>query len=205
MRNVLFLSLLILFSFNTYGQSIGKVFESMPNSLSYPLSQVNRLDMMDLYQSGVTAEITDMLNSKCTLENYSENYLQWKSGNNRFELILLSMVNDSKMICLVRTICGPVCESEITFYSTSWKKISSDNLLTPAKVIDFVKESPDDYSDLTKVLDISIMEYHWDPEKKSLIQQFNTPNYIAAEEKEKILPYLKSDPVELKWTGIRFE
>jgi len=62
--------------------------------------------------------------------NYTDSYLQLKTSDiGTFQLKLLSLVNNTKIICTIKTVCGEACDSNIRFYSTGWEEIDEKTLL----------------------------------------------------------------------------
>lgn len=183
------------------GQTVDELFVSMPSGLMPALNNTNRLDLLDLYKAGEKAEVKDMLNGTCILEEYTSDYLRWGTGDNRNELILLPMINDSKLICYIQTVCAPVCDSKLRFFTTSWKELDSSTLITPAGSDFFIDGSDgEDYAsaDVGTNSGISFMRFDYNPEKKELYQQFTSLDYPDSEK-------AKNEPKKYKWTGLRFE
>jgi hypothetical protein len=54
-------------------------------------------------------------------------------------------------------------------------------------------------------LDISLMQFRYDPDNHEMLQYYNTPQYLSADDKAKATPYLKDSPVAFEWNHTRFE
>jgi hypothetical protein len=119
------------------------------------------------------------------------------------------MVNDSKVVCLIRTVCAPACDSNLEFYTIGWKKLNAEVLITPADKKQFMKDGVDPNEQKVRnaliPLDISLMQFHYDSGSRRLLQYYNTPQYLSADDREKVMPYLKDAPVVFKWNQTRFE
>jgi len=109
---------------------------------------------------------------------------------------------------LIQTVCAPVCDSRIEFYTTSWKKLAASVFVTLAGKNDFLKDSINPDNEEVKnaliPLDISLMQLHYDPDKKELQQNFTTPEYLSKPDRIKAMPYLKETPKRFKWNLTRF-
>jgi hypothetical protein len=119
------------------------------------------------------------------------------------------MINDSKIAGLIQTVCAPVCDSYLEFYTTSWKKLAASAFITFADKYDFLKEGihPEDETVKNALipLDIFLMQLHYEPENQELQQYYTTPDYINEEDRDKVKPYLKEAPKRFKWNLTCFE
>jgi len=110
---------------------------------------------------------------------------------------------------VIRTACAPVCDSYLAFYTVNWKQLNSNAFITPAKKDRFIKAdiNPDEQEVRNALipLDISLMQFQYNPDTRELLQYYNTPQYLSAGDKEKATPYLKDTPVVFKWNQNRFE
>jgi hypothetical protein len=206
------ISILFLFvglPFLLPAQTAEKVFASMPESMLLTLTEINRLELVELYKGELPAAVENQMGDSCFLTHMTDDYLQIREEKNSLELIVLPMINDSKVICLIRTVCAPLCDSNLEFYTVNWKKLNADVFITPASKAQFIKDGVD--FDEQKVrnalvpLDISLMQFRYDPDSRELLQYYNTPQYLGADDKEKARFYLKDAPVAFKWNQTRFE
>jgi hypothetical protein len=201
--------LTVLYVVSLDAQTAEKMFIAMPEPILPVLDAAKRLELTENYKAGLKAEIKTQLEDTCVLLRMTDEYLQVRNSNSNWEMILLPLVNDSKVICLIRTVCIPVCDSKLEFYTTNWKKLDADLFFTFADKIYFLKDdiNLDDNeirNDLIP-LDISLMELRYDPDKQELLQYYNTPRYLSSDEQEKVKRYLKEIPAVFKWNKSRFE
>ena len=191
------------------GQTISELFVKLPESIGLPIACSDRLDLIDLYKAGEKATVTDSFDDSCSMLRLTDDYLQIQTGKNTMELFLLPMINDSKIVGLIQTVCAPVCDSYLEFYTTSWKKLAGSLFITVADKYDFLKEEVRPKDEKVKnalvPLDISFMQLHYDPEKQELLQYYTTPDYLSETDRVKVMPYLKETPKRFKWNLIRFE
>jgi len=204
--------ILFLLSFSVHriqGQTASELFVKLPDAEFLPLTVSNRLDLIDLYKAGQNATVKNRFDDSCLIVRMTDNYLQIQTGKNTVELFLLPMINDTKIIGLIQTVCAPVCDSKLDFYTTSWKKLSASVFITFANKYDFLKEgiNPEDEKVKNALipLDISLMQLHYDPDKQMLQQYYTTPDYLSADDKENVMPYLTDAPKQFKWNQMRFE
>jgi Protein of unknown function (DUF3256). len=189
-------------------QNMENLFLSMPSEIIPTINQSKRLDLLDLYKAGKKSEIRDLLGGVNVLTVFQDDFMRIETGTHSLELISLPMVNDSRLLLVIKTVCGPVCDSELSFYSVQWKKLDAELFLNPADKDWFVLEGADLNDPMVKnallSLDISLMKFSYDPEMKQLIQEYQTPEYLDLEQQEKVKKYLKQEPKIYRWNGIRF-
>ena len=186
-------------------QTLEDLFLSMPAKILPTINRERRLDLVYLHKVGEKAETRDQLSSIYLLTAFQDNYIQIQSDNNSLELISLPMINDSRIILVIKTICVPACDSEWNFYTDQWKKIDPTAILQPVGKEWFIPETTDRNNLNTQALDIDLMKFSYDPEKKMLVQEYQSPERLIPEEKEKIKKYLKNEAKTYRWTGMRFE
>jgi Protein of unknown function (DUF3256). len=190
-------------------QNMENLFLSMPSEIIPTINQSKRLDLLDLYKSGKKSEIRDLLGGVNVLTALQDDFIRIETGTHSLELISLPMVNDSRLLLVIKTVCDPVCDSELSFYTVQWKKLEAELFLNPADKDWFVLEGADLNDPMVKnallSLDISMMKFSYDPETKQLIQEYQTPEYLDLEQQKKVKKYLKQEPKIYRWNGIRFE
>ena len=209
MNNKILLSFTgLLLSGLLYAQDVALVFKNMPQELIMTVDSVKRLDLMDLYNDGFPARVMNSFNDTVVLKEFTSDYLLLKTGQSVMEVALLPMINDSKIICLINTVCAPVCDSRISFYTTEWKLLPMEVFFTPVESEWFVKEGVDktgnDYQDLLSMLDMNLMMFHIEKNQFELVQTFTTPDYLSKNEQNKVKSVLKSEPKVFSWNKTRF-
>lgn len=210
MKNIISILLLIsCFPFPAPAQTAEKLFASLPESLSLTWTEINRLELMELYKGGLTATVKNRLGDSCFLTRMTDDYLQVQEGKSSLEIIVLPMVNDSKVVCLIHTVCAPLCDSHLAFYTVKWKKLDGKAFIIPAGKTRFIKEGVNPCEQKVRnvllPLDILLMQFRYDPDSRELLQYYNTPQYLSSDDREKAAAYLRNTPVVFKWSGIRFE
>jgi hypothetical protein len=189
-------------------QEISVYFLSMPGELIFPLDINRKKELVNTYKEKQQAEIKNLFNDTVFLRQMTDNYLLMQSGISQTEIALLTMSNHSKIICMINTVCAPVCDSRIRFYSTDWKQMNTDDFFIPEEPSRFFRENPGEEEKIiiqSCLSDISLMEYHINPENMSLIQTYNTPQYIDRENALQIKSSLKEMPKIFKWIKNRYE
>jgi hypothetical protein len=209
-QKIIFTALLLAIAINLVkAQTVSELFVKSPEREFLTLTTSDRLDLIDMYKAGQKAVVKNLLDDTCSLISLKNDYMQLVIGENTTEMFLLTMINDSKIVGLIQTVCAPVCDSKLEFYTTTWKKIDTSAFITLAGKNDFIKEGINTENQSIKnaliPLDISLMQLHYEPDKQELHQFYRTPEYLSETEMTKAMPYLTGTPKLFKWNQIRFE
>jgi len=209
-QKIIFTALLLSITIHfIQAQTISELFIKSPQAEFLTLTNSDRLDLLDMYKAGQKAVVKNLLDDTCSLISLKDNYMQLVIGKNTTEIFILPMINDSKIVGLIQTVCAPVCDSRLEFYTTTWKKIDNSAFITLAGKNDFLKEgiNPEDENIKNALipLDISLMQLHYEPDKQELHQFYTTPEYLSETDMAKAMPYLNGAPKQFKWNQIRFE
>ncbi|MDR2683124.1 MAG: DUF3256 family protein [Dysgonamonadaceae bacterium] len=199
LKSILLLSVCWL-AVSLQAQTTKEAFIALPENLSADLSAYSRMDLIDLYHAGLPARVKNSFGDTLTLEKLTPDYLRLHTGKGSLQLIILTMVNESQLYCLIRTVCGPVCDSRMEFYSPSWNRLQTNTFITPAAPDFFVEQQPD-----APGPDIVWMQWLYEPETAVLQQIYNTPAYLGPDERQRIQPLVKATSRSFRWTGMRFE
>ena len=190
-------------------QTVGEMFIKMPESELLTLTASHRSDLINLYKAGKNATIKNRFEDSCSIISMKEEYLQIRTGNHTLEMFLLPMINDSKIIGLIQTVCAPVCDSQLEFFTTSWKKLTTSVFISFAGKYDFLKEGVNREEEKVKnaliPLDIFLMQLRYNPENRELQQFYTTPDYLSETDRIAVKPYLIDVPKRFKWNLTRFE
>jgi|GEM_PF-5624862 len=116
---------LLICSFSlSYSQKITPFFTSAPDEIIGAISQNQRKDLVDYYQAGKTATITNTLNGKSQLVKLSDDFVALKTSSAGSLEIKMLPINDTTYIfATIHTVCGEMCDSRISFYNSSWKPL----------------------------------------------------------------------------------
>ncbi len=197
MKHIIIIMSLCLPGLPAQSQSMRTVFGALPPSVDLLIDSLKRQDLMDFYESGHNTGIANAFNENCKLFAFSDNYLKLECGIVQLELALLPLINESKIICCIKTACAPVCDSQLTFYTSNWKPIDSSELITPVPTSWFF--GGDTLPAIDGFPDIELMQYSFLPDQQLLVQTYKSPEYLTKETKEQIEPLLKNTSKTYEW------
>jgi hypothetical protein len=206
-RLLIFISIFCVAS--AFAQDMKSVFVAMPDSITPLLTKVNREDFIDFLDSNMKAEVQNRFGNVAEMKVLTDDYtLVQTSEVGTLELKLLPVNDSTKVVCMVRTVCASACDSDVRFYSSDWKEeLEADIFLQKPSVNAFFLPN-DTISEegalICKKADMHLMKASLSKDDTSLAFLYMTPDYLNKEDKEKLLSYLRKDPIVLRWQDGKF-
>ncbi len=186
------------------------LFRAIPDSITPLLTEVNRADFIDFLDSNMKAEVKNRFGRPSELKKLTDNYLFLQTTDrSSLEMKLLPMNDSVQVICVVKTVCAPVCDSNIRFYDEAWKELSADEFITlpqadafylSADTLDAVA-----FADVRRKADMDLMKANLSPDAATLTFIYTTPEYMNKDDREKLVPYLKKEGLKFEWREGRFQ
>lgn len=210
MKRIVVVLLFIGFAVCLKAQKMEDVFVKMPDNIIVQLEEAWRKDLVDLFKSGKAATLENTMQGKSVLLKLTDDYLLLQSTErSTIELKLLPLINDTYIICVIETVCAPIADSRLCFYTTEWQMLSSDELFIPVSEDWFYQEDVDrlspEFVDVKSRLDMYLVKYSLSAEHTMLTAEYTTPQYLDEEYREKAKSILKSVPKTYEWKSGRFE
>ena len=209
MRIKLWMLLCILSISSAFAQDMKSFFISMPDSIAPLLTKVNKEDCVDFLAYNMKAEVKNRFGGATELKVLTDDYLFLQTtANSNMEMKLLPVNDSTKVVCMIKTVCSSACDSEVHFYSSDWKQklMTTDYLSKPEGDMFFlpVDSSDEEYALIRKEANIHLLKASLSKEDVSLTFIYTTTDYLNKENKEKLEPYLRKEPVVLKWQEGKF-
>ena len=209
MRKVLLIVVSVLCGISASAQDMKSVFIAMPDSITPLLTKVNKEDFVDFLDSNMKAEVKNRFDGTAEMKVLTEDYtLVQTSEIGTLEMKLLPVNDSTKVICMVKTVCASACDSDVRFYTSDWsKELDAASLLQrPSADVFFLPN--DTLSEegvlVRKKADMHLMKVSLSKDAPTLTFIYTTPDYLNQEDKEKLLPHLRKEPVVLEWKDGKF-
>ena len=191
-------------------QSLAKdFFVSMPDSPCPSLTTVNRADCIDFLESHMRAEVTNRLNGKSEMTALTPDYIRIRLTSVSTWQMKVLQTDTAQVICTVSTVCGPVCDSRIHFYTTRWGELPVGDFLhsLPTKD-DFILPPADStdiylYQDLMRQADMTLLRADLSASEPTLTFTYTTPEYMEPEAGQKMAVYVRG-PIVYDWSEGKF-
>lgn len=210
MKRIAFFITVCAFALGAKAQDVDALFVAMPDGGIPQLESAWRKDLVDLYNSGKEARLKNTMNGFSTLKKMTQDYLLLQvTDRSTIEIKLLPLVNNTKVICMVKTVCAPAADSRVEFFTTEWEPLDSSEMFVPVAADWFIKEDADRNSaaflDAASRLDMDLMEYHLSPDSLTLTATYSTPQYLSSEDRRRVIPFLKESPKVYMWDKHHFK
>jgi hypothetical protein len=200
------LILLFFLSLSTIveAQQVGDLFKAMPPELLPGVSEGNKT--MLLVDSGKTTVPYTL--GEIVKEAYGNDYLRLQTSKiGTLQLKLLPVSEDSVVVCLIKTVCGNVCDSHISFYTSEWKKLGKEAFLPTISAEIFLNSSQkksenDKYA--VSLPDIYPISATFNETGTDLTLTFHYKERLAEEQIQQLEPLLKGDSLVLTWKNGSF-
>ncbi|MEG1728630.1 MAG: DUF3256 family protein [Bacteroidaceae bacterium] len=188
-------------------QTITDVFTAMPDSLQPLLTKTNRLDLIDFKKSKMKAEVTNNLNGKTELKELTDHYLSLVLTPVSLCEMKMLPIEDTYILCVVKTIKAVAQESEVAFYSLDWKKLDTAIYLKYPMLSAFWKKPnkklENAYHRAQKIYSVPYLEVHLKANTADLTMHLNLDELLIEERKE-VSDFLHKDFV-LSWQNGKFQ
>ena len=209
MRRRLLIIVSIFCALSATAQNMKSVFVSMPDSIAPLLTQTNKEDCIDFLDSNMKAVVKNRFGNEAEMKALTENYvLMQTSPVGTLEMKLLPVNDSTNVVCMVKTVCASACDSEVHFYTSDWsKKLDAKNFLqTPEADAFFLPNDTltDEDILIRKKADMHLMKVSLSKDDASLTYIYSTPDYLNEEDREKLLPHLRKEPIVLRWQDGKF-
>ena len=190
-------------------QDMKTVFVAMPDSVTPLLTKVNREDCIDFLDSNMKAVVKNRFGNGAEMKVLTDDYVLMQTSEvGMLELKLLPLADSTKVICMVKTVNVPVADSSVRFYTSDWSQQLDvkEFLQLPSMDAFFLpNDSLKDEAILTrKKADMHLMKAQLSKEDTSLTFTYTTPDYLNEEDREKLSPHLRKEPIVLRWSEGKF-
>ena len=209
MRKVFLIVVSVLCGISASAQDMKSVFIAMPDSITPLLTKVNKEDFVDFLDSNMKAEVKNRFDGTAEMKVLTEDYTLVRTSElGTLEMKLLPVNDSTKVICMVKTVCASACDSDVRFYTSDWsKELDAASLLQrPSADVFFLLN--DTLSEegvlIRKKADMHLMKASLSKDVPTLTFIYTTPDYLNQEDKEKLLPHLRKEPVVLEWKDGQF-
>ena len=209
MQRILLIVLTFFCALSATAQNMKSVFVSMPDSIAPLLTQTNKEDCIDFLDSNMKAVVKNRFGNEAEMKALTENYvLMQTSPVGTLEMKLLPVNDSTNVVCMVKTVCASACDSEVHFYTSDWsKKLDAKNFLqTPEADAFFLPNDTltDEDALIRKKADMHLMKVSLSKDDASLTYIYSTPDYLNKEDRGKLLPHLRKEPIVLRWQDGKF-
>lgn len=204
MRKILFL-LLLFVSAGGFAQSINEIFKTMPEHILPGFSVDNRTMLV----VDTTTTIIPYELGKMEKTTHTPDYLKIKTSEvGTTQIKLLPLANDGFVICVIKTVCSKVCDSQIQFYDAQWQAMDRELYLpamSPEIFFNPELKNSGKYNFALSLPDIYPVWAEFVANSNNMTLTLDYKNYLSAEQLSDIEPFIKNQTIILKWDKTSFK
>ncbi|MFV0328841.1 MAG: DUF3256 family protein [Dysgonomonas sp.] len=208
MKKIIFIIALFA-SISVSAQNIGEVFLTMPDDIIFGLEAAGKEKLVSNHDDTTGIVVDRGVLGEMERIAISDDFISLQTSEaGTIQIKLLPLINDSKIICVVKTVCAKMCDSQIQFYTTKWMPIPQGDLF-PKKDKDwFIKADVDrnsqDFQNAYAALDMNPIVITLSAEDTSIAASYDIENYLATDDYKKIKPYL-IDSKKFVWDKLSYK
>lgn len=204
MKTIFFILSLLLFGLVVQSQNISPLIIAMPDDMLNGVALDQRKLLITPENDSSQVEIVNAMGDTIKRIGFSDDFIALQTSKiGTLQIKLLPLVNNSQIVGVITTVCGPVCDSHIDFYATDWKPLNQSNLFPEINKNNFLKDDIDRESEAFKnaaaVLDMTPIKLNFSATDKNITVVYDIRKYLSKEDYESLLPFLKEKPLTYTW------
>ncbi len=144
MKNKFYTLLLSLLALPLAAKDMADFLFVIPNAV-LPQIELNRLkDMVDMKKANQLAKTANILGGYSELSVLTDDYAKLEVSENMTlefkQFTIPNKVDSDTIICAIRTTCAPLCDSDVSFFTSDWKAINNSVKFSKPSVVDFLNQ-----------------------------------------------------------------
>ncbi|MFT3993297.1 MAG: DUF3256 family protein [Dysgonomonas sp.] len=207
---ILTLTILLGNIYSVLAQDINTVFLSVPDSIIFGLEAEHKDRLLANPKDTAKVLVESTFYSRIERKGITDSYIALQTSEaGNIQIKLLPLVNDSKIICVVKTVCGDACDSQIKFYTTKWATIPQTDLFPKPTIDWFIKSDSDrnsqDFQNAVTSLDMNPIKIALSPDNDNISVIYDIKAYLSEEDYKRIQPFLIEEPKILTWDKVSYK
>lgn len=191
-------------------QEMRKLFIDMPDQLMPLQTKIDREDFVDFLESNMRAQVKNKFDYPAELKVLTPDYLLMQTtAISTLQMKLLQRTEGSPVVCMVKTVNGPVADSSIRFFTTGWEELLAADYIQLPAVDDFllpvVNEEDKEKRRLAKQkIDMSFFRIELQPTDSRMNIYCTSIHNLNKEDSTALQPFFKAEPIVYQWSGSQF-
>ena len=106
-----------------------ELWQSMPDAMIPYLTKNQRIELVDFMDMKVKADVKNQFGEETVMDTLTADFASVRlNASSMMQLRLMPSPDQDSIICMVRSVLGPVAESEVLFYDQNWNRIGEQSL-----------------------------------------------------------------------------
>lgn len=208
MKNLIFI-LLSFISINLSAQDVTAIFANVPDDVVYNLSPEDKI-VLTSNPTDTAVQIENSLEGITKRLAISADYIALQTSEaGTVQIKLLPLINDSKIICVINTVCGKACDSQIRFYNTNWVALDKTALFAKKALSWFLKPDNDttneNYKNALTIVNKLPVKLTLNATDLTVKAEYDAQNHLTKEDYDALKPYLTEQPKTFTWNRTAFQ
>lgn len=204
---ILTLLLSVLTFLYTDAQDVASAWKAMPLSIHPTIDNTTRLDLIDLYQAGMTAQAATLINDTARLEVMGETYLRLRTSRASHLQIKVLRYGRNTLYGVITTVEGPAANSHIDLYDAQWQPLNTAKYFTAPTLDDFIllpARAKEERRELHNKIALHTLLYTMSEEDNNIVI---TPSFLHTLDKEtrKEIEHNFHKQIVIQWKGKKWK
>jgi hypothetical protein len=188
-------------------QTIEDRYVNMPDILNPTLSRRNRLELIEYHKAHQSDSVANRFGNQAhllTLDSLNDRIVVKNTLSSIFEMKILQLEDSSTVIGVIRTVCAPVCLSNVEFYDTAWNMIPLQFAMPKAVAwLDEKSISVDkiDVQWLRNTLEVGFVSLSFSDKNQLVVARNNTLDFLSEADRKIVSPFVFDKPMLFKLQG----
>ena len=204
MKYVIQILTLLLSTFSlshAVAQDVASAWKAMPLSIHPTISNTARLDLIDLYQAGMAAQATTIINDTARLEVLGESYMRLRTSRASHLQIKVLHSGRNTLYAVVTTIEGLAANSHIDLYDAQWRPLNTAKYFTAPTLDDFIllpSRAKEERRELHNKITLHTLLYTMSDEDDNIVITPSFLNTLGEEAAREVTPAI-SPAITMQW------
>ena len=190
-------------------QDINAVFAKMPRDIVYGLNPDLNEELLE-NPSDTAKYVSTAIYEKIKRRALNSEFISLQTSDvGTVEIRLLPLINDSKIICVVKTVDSVIADSQISFYTEKWEPIDAQGLFPEKNIHWFLKsdidQSTEQFEHAMKALTLLPVKLTLSEDEAVIIADFDAKSFLSIEDYKLVEPFLNKKSKVLKWDKVKFK
>ena len=205
--HIAILAMMAVVAINSSAQTLTEAWSNMPIHITPSIGKNARLDMIDLYNAGMTAKVATFTGDTACLITLEDTYLHLRTS--KASTLQIKQIKEGKKLyyAAITTIEGPAPNSHLDLYNEKWQPIALNKHFTPATVADFIalpKNAKNERNNLLKKITLPTIEYRASNDTNDIIAIPSFLQTLDEETRKEIEDYIHQQ-LTLRWKNKKWK
>lgn len=210
MKKIVYTFSLLLIGLVAQAQNIAPLVIAMPDDMLIGVTLDQRKQLIAPEKDTAQTVVVNAVGDTIKRLGFTDDYIALQTSKvGTLQVKLLSLVNNSQIIGVITTVCGPACDSRIDFYTTDWNPLGQPDLFPQIDKEIFLKgdidRTSDDFLNAYASLDMTPVKLNFSSSDKNIVVTYDIKNYLSKDDYKKLEPFLKETPQVYTWDKFAYK